>query len=476
MLYWPVSATPNQQVCVEYIEALRLLQRRDDWERSGSPSEAARWDLRRMRSLLARLGEPHLGRGTVHVAGSKGKGSTASMIGSVLRAAGQRTGLYTSPHLHRFTERIAVGGEPIAPDDFGRLMGELAPQIEAEDADGSYGAVSTFEALTALAFVYFRERDVGWQVLEVGLGGRLDATNVVDEKEVCVITPIGLEHTAVLGDTVAQIAGEKAGIISAGATVVMAPQRESAAEVIRRVCAERGATVIEVAEACALGRAGQDGDGQGFTLRTPGSTYTLRLPLLGRHQLENAATAVLALEALAPHGVEIAETALREGLGGVRWPARIEVLRRRPLVVADGAHDRDSARALARTVREDLGRSDLVLVVGCAGDKDVAALADELASPATEVIATRSRHPRAMEPRRVASAFAERELPVAIEEPVGAAIDAALAQAGAAGAVLICGSLFVAAEAREHLLGVAYDPPLDVGASLAHRDESGVSV
>ncbi len=461
---------------MEYIEALRLLLHRDDWERSGSAADAARWDLRRMRSLLARLGDPHLGRGTVHIAGSKGKGSTAAMIASVLRAAGQSTGLYTSPHLHRFTERIAVDGQPIAPDDFGRLMGELAQHVEAEDADGSYGTVSTFETLTVLAFLHFRERDVRWQVLEVGLGGRLDATNVFEKKAVCVITPIGLEHTAILGDTIAQIAGEKADVITSGSTVVMAPQREPAAEVVRQVCSERNATLIETAQACALSPKGRGGDGQAFTLHTPNGTYTLRLPLLGRHQLENAATAVLALEALAPHGVEIAEAALRAGLANVRWPARIDVLRQRPLVVADGAHDRDSARRLADTLREDMGLSNAVLVVGWSGDKDATALADALASLATHVVATRSRHPRAAEPRAVADAFAEREIPVTIAEPVGAAIDAAHGLASPGGAVVICGSLFVAAEAREHVLGIEYDPPQDIIASGARPTKREVRV
>jgi dihydrofolate synthase/folylpolyglutamate synthase len=452
---------------VEYLEALRLLQRRDDWERTGSAADAGRWDLRRMRSLLARLGDPQLGRRTVHVAGSKGKGSAAAMVAAVLHAAGQPTGLYTSPHLHRFVERIAVDGEPVAPEELGRLMDGLRPAIEAEDA-GTHGRVSTFEALTALAFLAFRERGVAWQVLEVGLGGRLDATNVIDDTKVCLIMPVGLEHTAVLGDTVQQIAGEKAGIITPGATVIMAPQREAAAEVVRRVCAERGATLVEAAQACALARGRHDGEGQEFTLRTPPDTYRLRLPLLGRHQLDNAAAAVLALEALAPHAA-IDAAAVRRGLAAVRWPCRSEVLRRRPLVVADGAHDRDSARRLVQTLREDLGRSQAVLVAGCARDKDIDALAEELAPIATEVIATRSRHPRAMAPREVAAAFAARGLPVAVEEPVGAALDAAQAQAGG-GAVVVCGSLFVAAEAREHVLGIAYDPPLTLAAARAESE------
>ncbi len=454
----PGSAHSGEHTLVDYVEALRLLRRRDDWERTGSLADAGRWDLRRMRSLLGRLDDPHLGRKTVHVAGSKGKGSTAAMIASVLRAGGLATGFFSKPHLHRFTERIAVDGEPIGEDDFGRLIEELAPHMEAEDASGAYGTVSTFEALTALGFLCFRERGVEWQVLETGLGGRLDATNVFDSKEVCVLTPISLEHTAVLGDTIGQIAQEKAGIIAPGAAVVTAPQRESAADVFRETCAERGAKLVEVAQACAMNRTGHSDEGQDFSLRTPSRTYRLHLPLLGRHQLENAATAVLALEQT---GIDVEEAAVRQGLASLRWHGRIEILKRRPLVIADGAHNGDSARRLAQTLREDLGRRDVVFVVGCSRDKDIGALADELAPLAMQVIATRSRNPRSLEARPVAQAFAEREVPVSIEEPVGAALDAALAQVEAGGAVVACGSLFVAAEAREHVLGVAYDPPLD---------------
>jgi dihydrofolate synthase/folylpolyglutamate synthase len=449
---------------VQYLEALRLLQARDDWERTGSPADAGRWDLRRMHSLLARLDDPHLGRRTVHVAGSKGKGSVSAMIDSVLRQTGVRAGLYTSPHLHRFVERIAVDGAPLSEDEFAGLVAAIWPHVEAEDADGRYGRISTFEALTAMAFVAFREQGVEYQVLEVGLGGRLDATNVFEQKDVCVITAISLEHTAVLGDTIAQIAEEKAGIITPGSTVIMAPQRESAADVIRRVCAERGATLMEVAQTCALSRAKHDREGQDFSLRTRRATYRLHMPLLGRHQLDNAAAAILTLEAL---GLDFDEAALRAGLSAVRWPCRIELLKHKPLVVADGAHNADSARRLVQTLRDDLGVREAVLVVGCSGDKDLAALAAELAPIATRAIATRSRNPRARDPREIAAAFAEREIPVAIEEPVGAAVDAALAQLDGE-ALVVCGSLFVAAEAREHVLGIAYDPPLAprVGSSV----------
>jgi dihydrofolate synthase/folylpolyglutamate synthase len=320
--------------------------------------------------------------------------------------------------------------------------------------------VSTFEALVALAVLYFREREVDWQVLEVGLGGRLDATNVFDEKAVCVIAPIGLEHTEILGDTVPKIAEEKAAIITPGTNVIMAPQRESAVDVVRRVCEEKDAKLIEVAQACQMGPSKRTADGQEFEIKTDKARYSLKLPLLGRHQQANAATAVLAAEAIAVHSTEIDQSAIQRGLAAVRWPCRVEFLKQRPAVIADGAHNKDSARALAQTLRDDLGLSNVVFVIGCSGDKDIDAIAEELASLAVQMIATRSRHPRAMNPREITQAFADREVPIAAEEPVGAAVDAAIASASG-GAVVICGSLFVAAEAREHVLGVAYDPQLE---------------
>jgi dihydrofolate synthase/folylpolyglutamate synthase len=464
---------------MDYRHALHFLLGLSDWERLSAASgalplvqarEAARFNLERVRSLLARLDNPHLGRDTVHIAGSKGKGSVAAMAASILRAAGVRTGLYTSPHLHRMTERIAVDGEAISPDDFGRLAEPLRAAVEAENADGHHGQITTFEALTALAFLYFREQAVRWQVLEVGLGGRLDATNVVDEKAVCVITPISLEHTAVLGDTVNQIAAEKAAIITADATVVMGLQRDAAAEVIRRTCAERGARLLEVAQACALTRRGSSSEGQDFRLRTPGGTYDLRLPLLGRHQLENAATAVLAVECLADHGVAVSEAALRGGLREVRWPARLEIVRHRPLVVLDGAHNVDSMRRLCQALEEYFTYSRAIIIAGFSADKDVAAIAAEMERlPRLErVVATRSPHPRAAAAADVARAFLERETDTIWEEDVPAALEAALSFAAPEDMVCVTGSLFVAAEARRYVLGLATDPlPEPAGASTA---------
>jgi len=457
---------------MDYREALTYLRSRDDWERSGSPADAARWDLGRVRSLLARLGNPHTepaasgeaGPQTVHLAGSKGKGSVAAMVASALREAGCRTGLYTSPHLHRMVERIAVDGEAISPEEFARLLEMLRPHVEAEDAGAApkAGLLSTFEVLTALAFCHFRDHGVRWQVLETGLGGRLDATNVFDRKSLCVITPISLEHTAILGDTVAKIAAEKAAIITPETPVVMGLQRESAAEVVRGVCTEKGAPLREVARECALTRLGYTSDGQDFRLRTPGGTYSLHLPLLGQHQLENAATAVLGLEVLREAGLELSDAAIADGLRKVRWPARLEIIKRRPLLVLDGAHDVESVRRLRGALSDFLPHSRAFLVIGTSADKDVSSIAAEMESmPRLEqVIATRSRHPRAAPAHTVAAAFSERGIATTWEEDVARAVDSALALAEPSDMICVFGSLFVAAEAREHILGLETDPIL----------------
>ncbi len=440
---------------MDYQQALGYLTSFADFERTGR--FIARPDLAPMRDLLEALGNPQSGPLTVHIAGSKGKGSTAAMLASILREAGLRTGLYTSPHLHTFCERIRLDGEPISREVFARHVEALAPVVDEVRARHPQRQLVTFDLLTALAFRVFREEEVAAQVIETGLGGRLDSTNVLDEKAVCVITPISLEHTAILGDTLAKIAGEKAGIITPAAAVVMGLQQESAAAVIRQTCAERGAGLVEVAQACAMTRTGHSSEGQDFRLRTPGGIYGLHLPLLGRHQLENAATAVLAAEALARQGLELSEAPCRRGLKALRWPGRLEIVRRRPLVVLDGAHNGQSARRLRETLEEDLGIGRATLVIGYSGDKDATALAREMEPVAARVIATRSRSPRAAPPHEVAAAFAEHGIAATCEESVAAAMDAALALAEPGDAICVLGSLFVAAEAREHLLGIAPD-------------------
>jgi dihydrofolate synthase/folylpolyglutamate synthase len=443
---------------VGYIEALRYLTGLADFERTGR--FANRKDVEPVKALLAELDDPHLGRVTVHIAGSKGKGSVAAMVDSVLRAAGLRTGLFTSPHLNRFTERIQVEGQPVSYEEFGAGLDAVKAAADRVARRFSDRQLVTFDILIALGFYLFRERGVQAQVIEVGLGGLLDSTNVFDEKDCAVITNIGLEHREILGNTVAEIARQKAGIIVTGCPTVMAPQRESAAEVIREVAAAKGSALKEVALICNLRRDAYSSDAQTFRLRTPAGGYQVKLPLLGKHQLDNAATAIVAIESLAASGLEISPEAVKAGLESVKWPARIEAVKRRPLVVVDAAHTADSARALRDALAEYFHVDQATLVVGVMGDKDLDGLVSAIEPAARRVIATQADHPRALPAEAVARAFQDLGIETTWEQRLGSAIDSALALSTPSDAVVILGSVALAGEARAHILGLDRDPPV----------------
>jgi dihydrofolate synthase/folylpolyglutamate synthase len=441
-----------------YVEALRWLYSFTNYEMVPlAKASAERLDLRPLRGLLARLGDPQRGRHSVHITGSKGKGSTAAMVEAMLRRGGERTGLFTSPHLHRETERYQIDGEPLAVEPFVRFVEAIRPHVEPVVAE--FGPLTTFDLRTAIAFLAFRDAAVTWQVIEVGLGGRLDSTNVLDEKDLCLFTPVSLEHTAVLGNTVAEIAADKAGILRRGCRAVMSPQRESAADVFRARCAELDVPLEEVASACALSVDKGDADGQSFRLKTPRAMYRVQLPLLGRHQVENAATAVLGVENLLEAGIDLSPAAVASALADVRWPGRLEVVKRRPLVVLDGAHNTDSARRLAQALTSTFGPRRTLLVVGMNADKDVGAFAAVLIEQLgdLDVIATRSTIARARDPAAVAQAFTDAGAGARVAPTVAAAVDEALDEAGPADLVCVTGSLYVVAEARAWLLGIMPD-------------------
>ncbi len=446
---------------MDYQEALDYLLAQADLERSLTREQSDEaFQLARMHSLLDRLGRPESGRLTIHVAGSKGKGSTAAMIAAILTAAGYRTGMYSSPHLHSFTERIAVDGEPIPEADFaGVIERVIRPAALAEAAESGHGRVTTFEHLTAAALVYFRERGCDAQVIEVGLGGRLDATNAMAAKDLCVVTPISLEHTDILGPTVVHIAREKAGIFRPGVPSVVAPQRypEALAE-LRRLAA--AGPVVEVATAFAWERRSAGPDGQAATVTGGGLSLALTIPLLGTHQVENAATAVAAAATLAEHGAHITQAAIERGIAAVRWAGRLEAVEREPLIVLDGAHNGDSAARLAESLRLYFTFDRLVLVVAAGRDKDLAAIAAELAPIADTVIATRSSHPRAADPDQVAAAFERYPCSVRVEPDMHAALERARSLTTTSDMICVMGSLFAVADARGDLVGLERAPAL----------------
>lgn len=440
---------------MEYSEAIDYLLSLSDLERGYQASPNPVMNLDTMRSLLSRLNDPHRGRPTVHVTGSKGKGSVSAMIAGILRRAEFSTALYTSPHLHSFTERINIGGEPVSPEEFAAGLGAIRAAIDAE-RESVHGDVSTFGALTALFFWLVRAQvpRIEWQVVEVGLGGSFDATNVLDPPEVAVITPISLEHTAILGNTPAEIAKDKAGIIKPGSTAVVAPQHDPAVlQVIRERCIEVGATLVDVGALFEVVVQEKHPFGQSFRLIGPNGERAMRTPMLGFHQLQNAATAVAAAEAIRARGYTISEQAIVDGIAHVRVPGRLEVMGQKPLIVADGAHNGESAEALARALKEYFSWRRCFLVIGCTRDKDVRAMGFKLARYAELIVCTQFRNPRSMDPYQMIQEIGFLGPPAVAEENVPDAIDTALAHAEEDALVCITGSLYVVAEAREHLLG-----------------------
>jgi dihydrofolate synthase/folylpolyglutamate synthase len=433
---------------VKYQQAIDYINSYTDYEKVGMPHDPAFYDLRRVDELLAYLGDPHQKASSVHITGTNGKGSVAAMVASALTTSGYTTGLYTSPHLHTWRERIRVDGELISEEELARLVTRLKPQVEEVNREATYGELTTFEFLTALAFAYFGQREVDFQVLEVGMGGKFDATSVI-KPVVCIITPVSFDHMDVLGDTLAEIAAEKCGIIKPASTVVSSPQPDEAAEVISQTCRERGAQLIMVGRDVTWQGLGFDLSWQRLRVRGRRGIYELSIPLLGQHQLDNAATAVAALEILADKGFVIPRESVIKGLKKVSWPGRLQILSRRPLVVVDGAHNVGAARRLVQSIEQYFDFDRAILVIGASDDKDIASIVSELIPFFDRVIVTRSRHPRAMATAPLAAEFARHGVKVQAAEDVPSALSQALALAGEKDLICVAGSLFVVGEAME---------------------------
>ena len=458
----PSDAAPS--AVLNYEEALRRLLSLADFERlSGGAPQITKFDLSRMRELATRMGDPQRSAPVLHIAGTKGKGSVAAMAASVLAAAGLRVGMFTSPHLHTFRERIRLDGAPIDEERFAVALQAVWPHVEAMGAEGSDDRPATFEALTAMAFHVFATASVDVQVLEVGLGGRLDCTNIADG-DVAVITSLSLDHTAILGATVEEIAAEKAGIIKPGAMVVSAPQPASAQAIIDAKAHDVGATVHRLGEHVTWSGGDHDLSGQALTVRTPAGEWHGRVALLGRHQQENAAVALAAVQLLVPG---ISNDAVDAGLAGVRWDGRFQVLGRNPWVVVDGAHNSYSMERLREAVSDYLDPARVTVVFGCSADKELAGMAAELAPLADHVVGCESRHPRSMPPANATEAFAREGVRTTVSRGVGDALETALANAGADDLVLVTGSLFVVAEALEYWWSIEPEryPELVTGAN-----------
>jgi len=414
--------------------------------------------LQNMTSLLDALEDPQDSFPAIVVGGTNGKGSVSAFAASILARAGYRTGLYTSPHLVRYEERIQVNGHPITPSDFARAVTIVSQRIDEMLARGALVSHPThFEVLTAAAFVYFHAQEIQVAVLEVGMGGRLDAVALA-RTVVAVITNIDLEHTKYLGDTVEAIAREKAGIIREGCDVVTAETKPEALQVIRREASGRGVHLIERHESARVTHAASAASGR-FQLETSRASYgDIVLPLAGRHQVENATLAVLAVEALADaelsDPIEITREAMVEGLTRAHWPGRLQLVGHRPLMILDGAHNPAGAHALARALR-DMGESGawehLWMIFAALVDKEIEPMARELFPLADRLIVTRGRSERFRDPAQLAELARNLGISAMAAASCDEAIRMARGQAAAGDAICLCGSLYLIGDAMEAL-------------------------
>ena len=404
--------------------------------------------LDRISQVVDVLDHPERTSPTIHVTGTNGKSTTARVAAGVACAHGVTTGLFISPHLRSVTERFSVCGDDMTEREFADEWEHLAPFLDLVDG-GKAGAVTYFEAVTALAFLWFADKPVGLAVFEVGMGGSWDATNLI-ASEVAVICPIGMDHVAELGPTLTDIAAEKSGVLKPGTVAIVREQDTQAEVVIRRRADDVGATLNWEGPEWEVEERLRAVGGQTFRLRGLHATYEdLYLPLFGEHAVHNAAAGIVAVEATLDRALD--ETSLRDGLAAVRAPGRLEIVERQPLVVLDGAHNPAGAEALASAMMEFFTWNRLHLVLAVSANKDLHGILRPLAPLADAAYAARNDSVRSADAAPLADAFAARDTPVAVFDSVRAAIEAARASADPRDVILVTGSLYTVADARRAL-------------------------
>ena len=399
--------------------------------------------LERMQALMAQLGHPEEKLRVIHVAGTNGKGSTCAMIAQVLQESGWRVGLYTSPHLIRYEERYQINRTPIEKEAFCALIQRVKEAGEAlREKKGEEPTV--FEVTTAAAFYYFAQQNVDFLVLEVGLGGRFDATNIISHPVLSVITSISLDHMEYLGDTVEQIAREKAGILKPGCPVVVATQHEAVRQVVFQAAQEKGCPFYYARqEECRFVEETE----AGFLMEIKNEYLAyqrLSLSLRGRYQMQNAATALLALYALhREHGMDFEETVIRHALAHTRWPGRMEVVRQEPLVILDGAHNLDGIQALSQSLRQSYGGRPLTLLVGILGDKEYERMLDTVAPLAQQMVLTEPQSERKWQLETLGKVTAKYPIRVYFEKDIPKAYALAQLITPKDGVLCCAGSLYL---------------------------------
>lgn len=408
--------------------------------------------LSRIEHLLDVLGSPHSEFKAIHVAGTNGKGSVCAMISSILKAAGNKVGMFTSPHLLAFEERIMVNAIKIPKEDMITLVERIKTIAEDMVKSGGFEHPTFFEVATAMAFLHFQRENVDYAVLEVGLGGRLDATNVV-KPEVSVITTLALDHTHVLGESLEEVASEKAGIIKNGVPVVTGVEDEEILNILKTACQEKNCEIFILKEHGSLTLKEASLDAQTFDLKGMGSDYEdLRIHLLGKHQLKNAHMAVLTIEVLRDIGVSIPESSIKLGFENTRWPARLEIVHKNPAIILDCAHNPAGITALNEALAELFKEKKLTLILGIMRDKDILGIVKEIAPRAARIIITKPKFERAAEPNIIESEANKYCDDVRIISKVPDAVEYTMNNTKKEDIICITGSIFNVAEAMEALI------------------------
>ncbi len=447
---------PQNQATSGYSKSLRYLTKLADFERMRIVRyNSSNFDLDRMRGLLKKLGNPHDQFRSVHIAGTKGKGSTCAMIASMLQAAGYKVGIYTSPHLIDIRERMCINGEMISHAELARLIRQLEPIVDRMKPLPSY-----FDVLTAIAFKYFADHKIDIAVVETGLGGRLDSTNVL-KPEVTAITSISKDHMQQLGNTLAKIAEEKAGIFKSGVPAITVVQEPEVEEVFRRVAERVGAPfditgkTIEFSYRFESSR--MLGPHNRICLTTPHSKFEhLAVPLIGEHQAINCGLALSVIDRLKARGIAISDTKAMEGLAKATIPGRMEMVSQTPRVIVDGAHNAASLDAMMRAIGQHIPYDSMVVIFGCCADKDVAGMLERITSGADKVIFTKVDNIRSADPEELAARYVELYGKMA---QVADTLEDALAIANRAvtkeDLICITGSFYLVGEAKKHFTAKA---------------------
>jgi len=420
----------------EYDEALRWLFK---LQRFG-----VKLGLDNVRELLSHLGDPHKKFRSVHVAGTNGKGSVCTFLSSALKEAGYKVGMYTSPHVLRYNERTQINGEEITDERMMEYIEKIRPIAERMAEESAVNHPTFFEFTTAIGFSYFADEDVDITVVEVGMGGRLDATNLI-APEVAVITHLALEHTEHLGKTLERIAKEKAGIIKPGVPVISAEENP----VVRRICEERGCELTIVKEQYPYERISFDTSGQRMWIGDPEQEFEIRL--LGAYQLQNAATAYAVIDLLRKGEYDVPDEAVRRGFARAKWPARLEVVRQKPTVIIDSSHNPDGMRNLKDALLEITKNDHITFVVGVMSDKDVSTMLEAIAPVAGRIICSKPGYWRAMDPEDIGREARRFVDDVEVVPSVPEAIERAVSLSDDDDVVCITGSVFMAGDATRYL-------------------------